>query len=228
MGITLRQIVFDICGGIKDGKKIKAVQIGGPSGGCLPTELLDTPVDYKSIGQTGAIMGSGGLVVMDEDTCMVDMARFFMDFTSKESCGKCVPCRIGTTRMLEILNRIVKGEGKEGDLDQLQSLGSASSFGPVRTRQLRSQSVLTTMKYFLTNTAHRGEVLSLIQMHFKHEYEISEDMHRLHTLQQKMLPPQLQARSKSLMLSIRKSASHAANAMPPADSVPYSRLAGRQ
>ncbi|HPU67675.1 MAG TPA: NADH-quinone oxidoreductase subunit NuoF [Clostridiales bacterium] len=159
MGMTIRQIVFDICGGIKNGKKIKGVQIGGPSGGCLPEELLDTPIDYKSIGATGAIMGSGGLVVMDEDTCMVDMARFFMDFTSKESCGKCVPCRVGTTRMLEILNRIVKGEGREGDMELLQSLGSS-----IRDSALcglgnsAPNPVLTTMRYFKDEyTAHIEE-----------------------------------------------------------------------
>lgn len=178
MGITLRQIVFDICGGIKDGKKIKAVQIGGPSGGCLPTELLDTPVDYKSIGQTGAIMGSGGLVVMDEDTCMVDMARFFMDFTSKESCGKCVPCRIGTTRMLEILNRIVKGEGKEGDLDQLQSLGvSIRDSALCGLGNSAPNPVLTTMKYFLDEyTAHiEGKCCPSFKCTSLMKYEISED-----------------------------------------------------
>ena len=119
MGITIEKIVFDICGGIIGDADVKAVQMGGPSGGCIPKELLSTPIEYESIAKTGAIMGSGGMVVMDENTCMVDMAKFFMDFTSKESCGKCVPCRIGTTRMLEILERIVDGKGTESDIDVL-------------------------------------------------------------------------------------------------------------
>lgn len=123
MGMTIRDIIFDIGGGIKDEKDIKGVQMGGPSGGCIPKRLLDTPVDYESINKVGAIMGSGGMVVMDETTCMVDMARFFMDFTQKESCGKCVHCRIGTKRMLEILDRIVNGQGKEGDIELLEELG---------------------------------------------------------------------------------------------------------
>ena len=118
-GTTLREIVFDIGGGIKDGKKFKAVQTGGPMGGCLTEENLDLPVDYETLGQAGSIMGSGGMVVMDEDTCMVDIARFFMEFTQDESCGKCVPCRIGTRRILEILERICKGEGEPEDIDQL-------------------------------------------------------------------------------------------------------------
>ncbi|MBQ5883158.1 MAG: SLBB domain-containing protein, partial [Clostridia bacterium] len=122
MGITIEKIVFDICGGIINDAEVKAVQMGGPSGGCIPKDLLSTPIEYESIAKTGAIMGSGGMVVMDENTCMVDMAKFFMDFTSKESCGKCVPCRIGTTRMLEILERIVKGDGEERDIDTLIEL----------------------------------------------------------------------------------------------------------
>jgi len=122
MGLTLREVIYDIGGGIKDGKDFKGVQMGGPSGGCIPKELLDTIIDYESITKTGAIMGSGGMVVMDETTCMVDMARFFMDFTQKESCGKCIHCRIGTTRMLEILTRITEGKGQEGDLELLEEL----------------------------------------------------------------------------------------------------------
>ena len=114
MGSSLRHLIFDVGGGIKDGKKFKAVQLGGPSGGCVPAHLLDTPVDYESLAATGAIVGSGGMVVVDEETCMVDLARFFLDFTQKESCGKCVPCRLGTKRMLETLDRIIEGEG-EGD-----------------------------------------------------------------------------------------------------------------
>src|SRR5665647_2815440 len=112
MGSTLRHVIFDIGGGIKDGKRFKAVQLGGPSGGCIPASLLDTPVDYESLAATGAIVGSGGMVVVDDETCMVDLARFFLDFTQKESCGKCTPCRLGTKRMLEILERITRGEGK--------------------------------------------------------------------------------------------------------------------
>ena len=123
MGMTIREIIFDIGGGIKDNREIKGVQMGGPSGGCIPKDLLDTPVDYESITKAGAIMGSGGMIVMDETTCMVDMARFFMNFTQEESCGKCVHCRIGTKRMLEILDRIVEGKGREGDIELLEELG---------------------------------------------------------------------------------------------------------
>ena len=119
MGTPLGDIVFDIGGGIPNGKKFKAAQTGGPSGGCVPAEFLNTPVDYESLTQLGTIMGSGGLVVMDEDTCMVDLARFFLEFTQDESCGKCAPCRIGTKRMLEILTRITRGEGREGDIERL-------------------------------------------------------------------------------------------------------------
>ncbi len=109
--MTLREIIYDIGGGIPDGKTFKAVQTGGPSGGCLPAEYLDMPVDYESLAEAGSIMGSGGMIVMDEDTCMVDMARYFLDFTQDESCGKCVPCRVGTRAMLDILERITAGEG---------------------------------------------------------------------------------------------------------------------
>ena len=122
MGATLREIIFDIGGGIKDGKKFKAVQIGGPAGGCLTEEHLDLPLDFDSLKKVGAIIGSGGLVVMDEGTCMVETARFFMSFTQNESCGKCVPCREGTKRMLEILTRIVNNEGSLEDLDLLEEL----------------------------------------------------------------------------------------------------------
>lgn len=149
MGITLREVIFKLGGGIKDDRRFKAVQMGGPSGGCIPVELLDTPVDYDSISQTGAIMGSGGMVVMDETTCMVDVARFFLDFTRKESCGKCVQCRIGTKRMLEILERICRGEGQEGDIELLESIavkvkeGSLCGLG-----QSAPNPVLTTIRYF--------------------------------------------------------------------------------
>ena len=149
MGLTINDIVFGICGGIKDDAQIKAVQMGGPSGGCIPEKLLDTPIDYENIAKTGAIMGSGGMIVMDEKTCMVDMAKFFMDFTSKESCGKCVPCRIGTTRMLEILQRIVKGEGQESDIETLVELGEAIKTGALcGLGNSAPNPVLTTIKYF--------------------------------------------------------------------------------
>ncbi len=149
MGLTINDIVFGICGGIKDDAEIKAVQMGGPSGGCIPKNLLDTPIDYENIAKTGAIMGSGGMIVMDEKTCMVDMAKFFMDFTSKESCGKCVPCRIGTTRMLEILQRIVKGEGQESDIETLVELGEAIKTGALcGLGNSAPNPVLTTIKYF--------------------------------------------------------------------------------
>jgi len=122
MGTTVGEIVFDIGGGIPNGKRFKAAQLGGPSGGCLPAECLNVPTDYEAITKAGAIMGSGGMIVMDEDTCMVDMARFFMDFCQDESCGKCTPCRVGTRRMLEILERIVAGYGREGDIELLEDL----------------------------------------------------------------------------------------------------------
>ena len=121
-GITLREIVYDVAGGIKNGKAFKAVQTGGPMGGCLPAEYLDLPVDYESLMAAGSIMGSGGMIVMDEDTCMVDIARFFIEFTQDESCGKCVPCRAGTKQLLSILERICAGEGRDGDIEELEVL----------------------------------------------------------------------------------------------------------
>lgn len=127
MGTTLREIIFDIGGGIRGGADFKAVQIGGPSGGCLTKEHLDLPLDFDSLKKAGAMIGSGGLVVMDEHTCMVEVARFFMNFTQNESCGKCIPCREGTKRMLEILERIVAGKGEEGDLDLLLELADTIS-----------------------------------------------------------------------------------------------------
>ena len=149
MGKTLRDVIFDIGGGIKSDKKFKAVQMGGPSGGCIPDELLDTVIDYKALGATGAIMGSGGMVVMDESTCMVGMAKFFLDFTAKESCGKCVHCRLGTKRMLEILTRIVDGKGEEGDIELLEELCYAVKDGALcGLGQTAPNPVLTTLKYF--------------------------------------------------------------------------------
>ncbi|MCX7945214.1 MAG: NADH-quinone oxidoreductase subunit NuoF [Deltaproteobacteria bacterium] len=149
MGITIRDIVFNVCGGIKDGKKFKAVQIGGPSGGCIPESLADTQIDYEQITKTGAIMGSGGLVIMDETTCMVEMARFFLNFTQLESCGKCTSCRIGTLRMLEILERIVDGKGEDKDIEKLEELGEfIKKTSQCGLGQTAPNPVLTTIKYF--------------------------------------------------------------------------------
>ncbi len=149
MGKTLRDVIFDIGGGIKNDKEFKAVQMGGPSGGCIPAELLDTVIDYKALSATGAIMGSGGMVVMDDSTCMVEMARFFLDFTAKESCGKCVHCRLGTKRMLEILTRITEGNGKEEDIELLEELCLAIKDGALcGLGQTAPNPVLTTLKYF--------------------------------------------------------------------------------
>ena len=149
MGKTLRDVIFDIGGGIRDGKAFKAVQMGGPSGGCIPADLLDTVIDYKALGATGAIMGSGGMVVMDEGTCMVGMAKFFLDFTAKESCGKCVHCRLGTKRMLEVLTRIVEGEGKPGDIELLEELCYSVKDGALcGLGQTAPNPVLTTLRYF--------------------------------------------------------------------------------
>ncbi|MBN2513469.1 MAG: NADH-quinone oxidoreductase subunit NuoF [Sedimentisphaerales bacterium] len=124
MGTTLREIVFDIGGGIPNDRKFKAIQTGGPSGGCLPEQYLDTPIDYESLAKAGSIMGSGGMIVIDEDSCMVNLARFFIEFTQDESCGKCTPCREGTKRMLEILTRITEGKGQPGDIEKLERLGT--------------------------------------------------------------------------------------------------------
>jgi NADH-quinone oxidoreductase subunit F/NADP-reducing hydrogenase subunit HndC len=147
MGIKLREIIFDIGGGIPNGKKFKAVQIGGPSGGCIPEQLLDLPIDYDSLIQAGAMMGSGGLVVMDETTCMVDLAKFFLSFTQAESCGKCTPCREGTKRMLEILTRITEGEGKESDSpagERAKNIKTSALCGLGQTAPTRAR----TLRYF--------------------------------------------------------------------------------
>ncbi|MFU8794101.1 MAG: NADH-quinone oxidoreductase subunit NuoF [Dethiobacteria bacterium] len=149
MGITIREIIYDVGGGIKGGRDFKAVQAGGPSGGCIPAEQLDLPIDYDSLNKAGAIMGSGGLVVMDERTCMVDLARYFLSFTQKESCGKCTPCREGTKRMLEILNRITEGEGKPEDLDILDSMAySIKDSSLCGLGQTCPNPVLSTIRYF--------------------------------------------------------------------------------
>ena len=149
MGTTLREIVEDIGGGIPNGKKFKAAQTGGPSGGCIPAELIDTPIDYDSLIAIGSMMGSGGLIVMDEDNCMVDIAKFFLEFTVDESCGKCTPCRVGTKRLLEILTKITDGNGTMEDLDRLESLAEAIKAGSLcGLGQTAPNPVLSTLKYF--------------------------------------------------------------------------------
>lgn len=149
MGTTLREIVYDIGGGIPKGKKFKAAQTGGPSGGCIPAQHLDTPIDYDSLIQLGSMMGSGGLIVMDEDTCMVDIAKFFLEFTVEESCGKCPPCRIGTKRMLEILTRITEGKGEIEDIEKLEILAkNIKASALCGLGQTAPNPVLSTLKYF--------------------------------------------------------------------------------
>ena len=149
MGLTLRDVIFNIAGGIRDGKEFKAVQLGGPSGGCVPAHLLDTIIDYKNLNATGAIMGSGGMVVMDETTCMVGIAKFFLDFTTRESCGKCVHCRIGCKRLSELLDRIVAGKGKAGDIELLEELCNTIKDGALcGLGQTAPNPVLTTIRYF--------------------------------------------------------------------------------
>ena len=191
MGKTLRDVIFGICGGIKTGRDFKAVQMGGPSGGCIPKALIDTVIDYKALGATGAIMGSGGMVVMDESTCMVGMAKFFLDFTAKESCGKCIHCRIGTKRMLEMLDRITKGEGKDGDIELLEELCYSIKDGALcGLGQTAPNPVLTTIKYFRDEyEAHinekkcpAGECSALI------EYRVDADKCRGCTLCAKNCP----------------------------------------
>jgi len=150
MGIKLRNIIYDIGGGIPEGKKFRAVQIGGPSGGCLPESALDLPVDFDALQAAGAIMGSGGMVIMDEHTCMVDVARYFLSFTQAESCGKCVPCRVGTLQMLEILRRICAGKGTPEDIPALQKLGEQIKAGSLcALGQTAPNPVLTTLRYFM-------------------------------------------------------------------------------
>ncbi|AFK87131.1 MULTISPECIES: NADH-quinone oxidoreductase subunit NuoF [Thermoanaerobacterium] len=149
MGTTLREIIFEIGGGIPNGKKFKAAQTGGPSGGCIPAEHLDTPIDYDSLLNIGSMMGSGGLIVMDEDNCMVDIAKFFLEFTVDESCGKCSPCRIGTRRMLELLNKITSGKGEEGDIEKLETLANSIKASSLcGLGQTAPNPVLSTIRYF--------------------------------------------------------------------------------
>ncbi len=149
MGIRLREIVYDIGGGIPDGRAFKAVQTGGPSGGCLPVELLNMPVDFDSLTTAGSMMGSGGMVVMDQDTCMVDVARYFLDFTRRESCGQCIPCRVGTKQMFDILDSITRREGKPGDIELLEELGTAvANTSLCGLGQTAANPVLSTIRYF--------------------------------------------------------------------------------
>jgi len=149
MGITLREMIYDIGGGIPEGKQLKAIQIGGPSGGCIPADLIDLPIDYEQLTKAGSMMGSGGMVVMDEGTCMVDVARYFMEFLADESCGQCFPCREGTQQMRNILSRICEGRGTESDLERLEDVGwmmretSLCGLG-----QTAANPVLTTLRYF--------------------------------------------------------------------------------
>ncbi|MEG2604892.1 MAG: NADH-ubiquinone oxidoreductase-F iron-sulfur binding region domain-containing protein, partial [Clostridia bacterium] len=149
MGTPLREIIFSIGGGIPNGKAFKAVQTGGPSGGCIPAAHLDVPIEYDTLTEIGSMMGSGGMIVLDEDNCMVDIARFFLDFTVDESCGKCVPCRIGTRRMLEILERIVEGKGEEGDIEKLEALAkNIKDTALCALGQTAPNPVLSTLQYF--------------------------------------------------------------------------------
>ncbi len=149
MGITLREIIYEIGGGIKDGKKFKAVQTGGPSGGCIPASMLDLPIDFDTLKKAGSMMGSGGMIVMDEDTCMVDVARYFLNFTQEESCGKCVPCRVGTKQLVNILTRITQGEGEEEDIQRLKDLAETIKAGSLcGLGQTAPNPVLTTLQYF--------------------------------------------------------------------------------
>lgn len=149
MGTTLREIVFDIGGGIPDGRKFKAAQTGGPSGGCIPEEHLDTPIDFESLAKIGSMMGSGGLIVMDDSKCMVNLSKFYLGFTVDESCGKCTPCRVGTKRMLEILERITEGEGQEEDIDKLERLAAMIKQSSVcGLGQTAPNPILSTLRYF--------------------------------------------------------------------------------
>ncbi|GAI54629.1 unnamed protein product, partial [marine sediment metagenome] len=149
MGTTLREIIYDIGGGIPDGKEFKAVQTGGPSGGCIPKEMLDLPIDYERLAEVGSIMGSGGMIVLDEDSCMVDIAKYFLQFTNDESCGKCNSCREGSEALLEILDKISNGKGEEGDIEFLEELGQAIKDASLcGLGQTLPNPVLSTLRHF--------------------------------------------------------------------------------
>ena len=176
MGVTLREIVFDIGGGIPNGRKFKAAQTGGPSGGCIPEEHLDTPIDYESLQAIGSMMGSGGLIVMDDSKCMVNLAKFYLGFTVDESCGKCTPCRIGTKRLLEMLERITEGKGEEGDIEKLEKLcNNIKSASVCGLGQTAPNPVLSTLKYFRNEYVDHienkkctaGECKALMQLHIE-------------------------------------------------------------
>ena len=149
MGTTVREVIYDIGGGCPNGKAFKAVQTGGPSGGCIPAELIDTPIEYDTLVKIGSMMGSGGMIVMDEDNCMVDIAKFFLQFTCDESCGKCTPCREGTKRMLELLEKITEGKGEEGDIEKLQTLAmNIKDSALCALGQTAPNPILSTIRYF--------------------------------------------------------------------------------
>ena len=176
MGVTLREIVFDIGGGIPNGRKFKAAQTGGPSGGCIPEEHLDTPIDYESLQAIGSMMGSGGLIVMDDSKCMVNLAKFYLGFTVDESCGKCTPCRIGTKRLLEMLERITEGKGEAGDIEKLEKLcNNIKSASVCGLGQTAPNPVLSTLKYFRNEYVDHienkkctaGECKALMQLHIE-------------------------------------------------------------
>ncbi|WP_297089793.1 NAD(P)H-dependent oxidoreductase subunit E [uncultured Draconibacterium sp.] len=177
MGITIKQVIEEIGGGIANGRKFKAVQIGGPSGGCIPAEHADTPIDFESLGEMGAMMGSGGLVVLDDTDCMVDIARYFLSFTQEESCGKCTFCRVGTKRMLDILDRIVSGKGKNGDIEELEHLAAWTSKGSLcGLGRTAPNPVLSTLRYFrdeyeahINGTCPTGKCTDLIT------YSVNDD-----------------------------------------------------
>ena len=211
MGTTLREIIEEIGGGIPNGKKFKAAQTGGPSGGCIPAEHFDIPIDYDNLVAIGSMMGSGGLIVMDEDDCMVDIAKFFLEFTVEESCGKCTPCRIGTKRMLEILEKITKGQATMADLDKLEELcyyikaNSACALG-----QTAPNPVLSTLKYFRDEyVAHIVDKTCPVRL-FSPIISILRSVRAVRSVQGTVLPTQLPVPSRIRMLSMAISVSSAA------------------
>ena len=215
MVMTIREVIFGIGGGIKNDREFKAVQMGGPSGGCIPASLIDTPVTYEDINKTGAIVGSGGMIVMDEDTCMVDMARYFLNFTRDESCGKCNYCRIGTKRMLEILERITEGKGEDGDIEKLEELANKIKDGSLcGLGQTAPNPVLTTIRYFrneyedhiYNKKCTAGSCKALI------EYNITDACKGCTLCARTVLLTQSAAALRNCMLSITTSASSAASA----------------